>query len=77
MPRYASHIVPPIPRQMSYFERRAWQLWRSGLNVRLAAQMAGITPNQLRLLIGLPIQPRADNPPRSDFTKSKFVQEAQ
>lgn len=69
--RYASHIVPPIPRQMSPRERLAWRLWRSGLSVRRAAGNAGITANQLRLILGMEIQERADNPP-----KSKFVQEA-
>lgn len=72
MTRYASHIVPPIPRQMSHYERMAWRLWRSGYPVRRAAEQAGITPNQLRLLLGMEIQERADNPP-----KSKFVEVAQ
>lgn len=64
MPRYASHIVPPIPRKMSHYERMGWRLWRSGLNVRMSAKMAGITPNALRLLLGLPRVERADNPPK-------------
>lgn len=69
MPRYASHIVPPIPRKMSHYERMAWRLWRSGLNVRMSAEMAGITPNALRLLLGLPRVERADNPPKSKFVE--------
>lgn len=58
MTRATVFAVPPKPQEMTPRERFAWRLWRSGRTIRYSAQSAGITTNQLRALLGLPLNPR-------------------
>lgn len=48
MTRHTSHIVPPVPENVTEAEMMAYRLWRSGIPLFVAAEEANI--QALRLM---------------------------